>query len=40
MRADKEAKGAGFNPGLILGLIIGSGCFWLTIKIVQIVSQS
>jgi hypothetical protein len=39
MREDK-AKSAGFNPGLIVGLVIGSACFWLTIKIIQIISQS
>lgn len=35
-----ERREKGFNPGLIVGLIIGSGCFLLTIKIVQIISAS
>ncbi len=34
-----STKSQGFKSGLIFGLIVGSGCFLITIKIIQLISS-
>lgn len=37
--APQAEQTGGFKPGLLLGLLIGAGCFWLTIKLVFFISH-
>jgi hypothetical protein len=38
-QAVETTKQQGFGLGIVFGLLLGGGAFWLTIKIVQIVSH-